>query len=146
MKKKTLITMITLLFVFIFGICSSFAANNIGQEAVNGVRNVVGGAENVIEDAAGDITGGVRNGITGVTDKTQNVTEGAMTSDQSGNNGYNATRTTAREMTNGATNGFLGMSATTWTWIIIAIAAVVIIALIWYYARQKNENYHDSNS
>ena len=44
MKKITLIVTITIFAIVLFGI-SSFAANNIASDAVEGVRNVVGGTE-----------------------------------------------------------------------------------------------------
>ena len=49
------------------------------------------------------------------------------------NNGYTATRTT----TAGATN-LNTMNFSVWTWIILAVAAVIIVSLVWYYASQNN--------
>ena len=51
------------------------------------------------------------------------------------NNGYTATRTT----TAGATN-LNTMNSSIWTWIILAVAAVIIVSLVWYYASQHNNN------
>ena len=47
---------------------------------------------------------------------------------------YTATRTTA-DLTGTPTN-----TATTWVWIILAVSAVVIIGLVWYYATQNNND------
>ena len=33
-------------------------------------------------------------------------------------------------------NTFLGMNSTTWTWVVLAVAAVAIVALVWYYSNQ----------
>lgn len=52
------------------------------------------------------------------------------------NNGYNTVRTA--EETN-LTNNNTGMSTTTWMWIIFALAAIIIVAAIWYYAMQGND-------
>lgn len=145
MKKKTLIATITTLFVLIFCISYSFAANNIGQEAVDGIRNVVGGAENVVEDAAGGIAGGVRNGVTGVKDTAENVTNGAMTSDNTNNGNYNAARTTSTRMSTNEANTFLGMNGTTWAWIIMAVVGIIIVGLVWYYGKQQESSYHHNN-
>lgn len=60
MKKISLIGFLSIFAILIFNI-SSFAANNIATDAMDGVRNIVGGAENVVEDTAKDITGGIRN-------------------------------------------------------------------------------------
>lgn len=46
--------------------------------------------------------------------------------------GYNAVRTSVDEITTG------NMSTTTWVWIILAVAAIIIVAMVWYYAVQDN--------
>ena len=48
-------------------------------------------------------------------------------------NNYTATRTSAD-------NTFMGMNSTAWTWLILGIAAIAIIALVWYYSSQLNNN------
>ena len=50
-------------------------------------------------------------------------------------NGYTATRTNAENST------ILGMSANTWTWFVLAIAALAIVGLVWYYAMQNKTDY-----
>lgn len=47
--------------------------------------------------------------------------------------GYNAVRTSVDEATTG------NMSTTTWIWIILAVAAIIITAFVWYYAAQDND-------
>ncbi len=140
-KVLSLLTVATL----VFFTSSVFAANNEIQDSMtktgNTVRNVVGGAENVVENAAGAIGTGVRD----IGNAVSNGFEG-MTNDGNNNGmGYNATRTTART-TDGTTNGtFLGMSANTWTWFVLAIAAIAIVGLVWYYAMQNKNEYHSNN-
>ena len=51
------------------------------------------------------------------------------------NGNYNTTRTTAEQTINTGVNT---MTATTWMWIILVVAMVMIIAAIWYYATQDN--------
>ena len=70
--------------------------------------------------------------------------------EKSANNTGNQTRTMANTTTNynatrTSTNPtFMGMSGTAWTWLIIGIAAIAIIALVWYYSMQvTNNNHHD---
>lgn len=48
-----------------------------------------------------------------------------------GNAGYTATRTNTNAT-------WLGMDATMWTWLIMAILGVAIVAMIWFYAKQDN--------
>ena len=52
------------------------------------------------------------------------------------NNDYTATRTSATD------NTFMGMNSTAWTWLILGIAAIAIVALVWYYSMQiRSSNY-----
>jgi len=40
----------------------------------------------------------------------------------------------------------MGMTSTAWTWLILAVAAVAIIALVWYYSNQiTRDNYSNRN-
>lgn len=146
MKKKFYITILTVIAIVALSFSYTFAANDI--PVVDGIRNVVGGAENVVEDAGKGIVDGVRN----VTDAGENTMEnvagnigdgakntgnkvsGALTND----NNYTATRTA----TNADEGTFLGMNSTVWTWLIMAVVGVAIVALIWMYAKQ-NSNYYN---
>lgn len=152
MKKKILFSTIL---AFAIGLMFSFScvlATNTNP--VDGIRNVVGGAENVMEGAAMGITNGIRNATGTMTNGMDNMTNnnntdnnnmannqnrvtGAIKTDNNNRGGYTATRTaTAFEEPT-----LLGINMTTWTWIIMAIAAAGIITLIWSYTRQKEKNY-----
>lgn len=137
MYKKLLIGFsIILSIIFSFTFC--FAADGV-NEAVNGVRNVVGGAENTMENAAKGASNMVK-------DATNNMEKGASeTANKIGNTmmdnrNYNATRTSA-EM--GSESTFMGINTTTWTWIIVGISVAAIIALVWFFSTQKNNNHYD---
>ena len=40
----------------------------------------------------------------------------------------------------------MGMTANAWTWLIIGIAAIAIIAVVWYYSMQfTNTNRHNND-
>lgn len=140
MKKKTIIVIVTVLSVILFGISYSYAANNIGEQAVEGTRNIVGGAENVVEDAANGIANGVKNVVRGSENTASDVmnsagrmiNNGAMTTDNNSNN-YTATRTST---TNDNATLF-GMNSTTWAWVIMAILGIAIVAIVWYYGKQN---------
>lgn len=149
MTKKIFAFVVALLLIF----CTScvFAANNEVSASMNkagntvknaaeGVRNVVGNVENGVENGASKIGNGVKDLGNTFTDGASRVTNDGVTTNRTTTNGYTATRT--------ATGGtFMGMNGTTWTWFILAIAALVIVGLVWYYAMQNNEyNSHNNNN
>ena len=78
----------------------------------------------------------------GIEDLGNTFTAGAART--SNNNGNAGTYTTGRTSTGAAT--FAGMTANTWIWFVMAIAAVAIIALVWYYAMQNDANYRKNNT
>lgn len=154
MKKKLFVTAI-LLAIFSFAFVSfTFAANGM-DEAVNGVRNFVGGAENVVEDAGKGAVTGIRDGLNTIGNGAKDVTkdaENGMNDNMgrnNGDNGYDATRTaTGIEPRGGTTDGggfFANISGNVWTWVILAIAAIVIVALVMYYAKQGNVTTYNHN-
>lgn len=148
MKKKILFsTVIAFAVCLMFSFSCVFATNT---NPVDGIRNFVGGAENAMEDAATGITNGIRNTTRTMTNgmnntfktddnmtNNENEVTGAINTDNN-NGGYTATRTATAfdEPT------LLGINMTTWTWIIMAIAAVGIITLIWSYTKQRDKNYN----
>lgn len=149
MKSKSLIIVSIIVAILCIGTIS-LATNDVKNgihdatdTAVDGaknltedVRNGVGAVENVVEDGAKNIGNAISDGARDVGNA---VSDGAndMGRADTDNGGYTATRTTAADLTN--TNN---MNSTLWTWIIIAIAAVVIIGLVWYYAAQHNNDEH----
>lgn len=138
MLKKVFSLLIALFLVFFTS--SVFAANNeVGNsmnKAGNTVKNVVGGAENVVENAAGAIGNGVKDLGNTVSHSASNMT-GNM------NDGYTTTRTTATRTADN--RGFLGMSANTWTWLVLAVVTIAIVGLIWYYVAQNRSEYNNNN-
>lgn len=149
MKKKIFFSILFLIITITFCFSYSFAANN----PVDSVRNVVGGAENVVEDAAKGITNGAREGMNKVENAGENTVNkahnnkdnstltGMVTDNNAG--GYTAQRTTARNA-NVAGNTF-GRNSTLWAWITMAVLAVVIVALVWYYGKQFNYASHNND-
>ncbi len=165
MSKKFFVSLVIILCaIFSFTFCFA-TENGAGVEnAVNDVRNFVGGVEDTVENAAKDVsnaskdaTGDWENGMQGNEDSdtnngsagmgTTNGTTGDMKGGTTGattdNGGYTATRVDAED------NSVLGMSSTAWTWLILGIAAIAIIALVWYYSMQftnnNNNNYHNDD-
>lgn len=150
MKKKILIASILTLCMLIVG-CYSFAANNVMNNPVNSVRNVVGGAENVVEDAARGVTDTVKGGINMTENGVHNAavkTESGL--ENAGNMAKNTVQNTGNAVTSKTTQNPSRYNATrtmasavntgvVWTWLVVAIVALAIIGLIWYYTSQKND-------
>lgn len=159
MLKKSLIFTLT---TIILSLCCtiSFAAEegnkiNLGNEIMKSIdktgdsmQNVISG--NVVKDA-GNIVNNEMNMITDGTRNMGNTMNGTVNNEDENNdnnrndnrvvvgenNGnYNTTRTaTTAETVN---NGINTMTATTWMWIILIVAAVTIMMAVWYYATQGN--------
>ena len=143
MTKKVIL--ILTVFALLMFTSSLSLATNVLQDAGNGIRNIVGGAENVVEDAVGGTANAVRDGFNNGGNMVQNATENMRSRATSTNennktmpatrngNGYTATRTSD-------TATFAGMNATAWTWFIMGIVTIAIVALIWYYGNQRDTN------
>lgn len=131
MYKKSLILVSVILFVLC--IFSGFVS------ATDEVKNAVSNVTNTVIDGANHLGSDVRNGVgnmengiedaldfdkNGTTDMMNDNTKAGTSSD------YTATRTTA----NGTNNN---NASTLWVWLIVAIAAIVIIGLVWYYGTQN---------
>ena len=157
MYKKLLIGTLVLL-ITIFSFSFTFAANEIRDAANsigNGVKDIVGGAANGIEDAAKGVSNASKGATANVVETANSVGNRMMENGDNNNtnkdtnnnmgdnmdsNNYTATRTSTG---NGDTT-LMGMNATAWTWLIIGIAGIAIIALVWYYGSQLRTS-HDSD-
>ena len=151
MYKKILINL--LIISFFFFTCTFCFANegaNMIKDAANDVRNVVGNAENTVENAAKDVSNASKDatgdmeqaGNNAGNDMTNNQENGNNARANNGNNGsdeYTATRTS----TDTTANTFMGMTANAWTWLILGIVAIAIIALVWYYSAQIRSSDYD---
>jgi len=157
MCKKTFI-LVSVFFVAIFLFSNLAYANNQtnAQDVKNGINNV----GSTIVDGVQNLGNTVRNGI----GNAENGIEGALNMDDNNNNGnnnennnnnndnnndrtamdtrdvdYTATRTgDDATLTGGGTD-----NTTTWVWLIVGIAAIVVIGIIWYYATQNTNRHHD---
>ena len=135
MKRKFLLIS-TLLIVLLSITTSTVFANNALNTIGNVAEDVTSAAGNVLTtgvDAVGNTVDNVANGTmragnnvaTGITNMGNNNRSG------NGNTGYTATRTNTNAT-------WLGMDATMWTWLIMAILGVAIVAMILFYANQDN--------
>ena len=149
MKRKALIISIIAIIISLFSISYTFAANGKMDNVANGIRNFVGGAENIVEDAGSAVGNTVRDGMNTIGNGAKDVENagenivGTATDDNRDDNGYTATRTS------GTVDGNDGAGASTnmYVWWIVAVTAVGIIVLLWSYFREKSQNnmYIDSN-
>lgn len=124
MKRKTFI-ILSILFAILFISTISFANNDIKDGVHSATDAVIDGASNLANDARKGV-GAIENTVEDGAKDIGNATHHDNT------NGYTATRTA----TTGTTTN--DMNSTLWTWVILAVATVVIIGLIWYYASQNN--------
>lgn len=152
-KKLLIVTAIISSLIFSVSVCF---ANNLAQDAANGAKNLVGGAENTIEGAVKGVSNASKDATANFENGANNMTNEMMNNNNSDNNnhnydGTNVTSTTGNNANNytatrtGATdNTFMGMNSTVWTWLILGIVAIAIVALVWYYSTQVSSNrYND---
>lgn len=134
-KKLLIASSFIIMAIFSFSFCY---ANNGLQDAADGVRNVVGGAENAVEDAAKNISNASKDATGKMEQDANNMTNNNRNNNMNTNNtNYTATRTSATN------NTFMGMNATAWTWLIMGIAGIAIVALVWYYSMQLRSSNYD---
>ena len=147
MNKKIMFSLFVLV-ALVFSFTYVFAAD-MAQDvnnSINKTENTVNNAGNTVKDAAENVVNGAKNAVDNVANGTKNAVE-----DVTGNNNNNRNTTTGNtnnyNATRTSTQGtLLGMNATTWTWIIMGITAIAIIALVWYYSSQiTTRGYDDGN-
>lgn len=137
MKRKSFILFIALLLISFSTICF---ADDMG----NNVKNTVNGATNTIVDGAQNLAEDVRNGIGAAENTIENgarnignaVMDGTNDVMNTGDNDYTTTRTGAEDV-----SIINNTAATTWTWIAIAIATIVIVGLVWFYSAQHTDRH-----
>lgn len=124
MKKKFLL--ISALLIMLLAIATSTVlANNALNTVGNVAEDVTSAAGNVLTTGVDAVRNTVDDVATGITNMGNNNRSG------NGNTGYTATRTNTNAT-------WLGMDASMWTWLIMAILGVAIVAMIWFYAKQDN--------
>ncbi len=144
MKRKTLFIVFAL-FTLLCISTSVFATNDVKNGVSNVTDAMIDGAArlgNDVEDGIGTAAGAIENGVSnlgntmsnGMQDIGNAVYGGAEDLTMQNDNGYTAQRTTASDITN--TNA---MDTNMWTWVIVAVAGIVIVGLVWYYAAEHEE-------
>ena len=150
MRKKIILSIITMILLLSISMCS-FAMDNV----TNNIRNFVGGAENMLENAGNEVTSDVKEGFNTVENGTENVvndvrdgmedsenTVAGVITNNDNDGGYTASRTSTDQA-----SMMGGMMTNTWTWIIVGIVVLAIGIGIWTYVRNKNndDSYIDSD-
>ena len=144
MKKKFFI-LSTLIFSFLFFTSTAtLAADNTMNVIGDGARNVVNGAENLVTkgvDATKNTVNDISKGVGDTMNSEKNTTQNAT---RNNSNNYSTQRTATRTTAN---NGmFAGMNAMTWSWIIMGILGIAIIALVWTYGMQYDKERKEEHS
>lgn len=160
--KKILFSISLILSILFLTTVSSYALttkNNDIDNIGNSVKNIIGGAENKIEDTAknaadstkkatnsmGDTAGKAGEDIKNTAENVGNAIEkGAENTGNAikdateniANNGNYTAEKTSTDMTNN--NNFMGTEA--WSWIVIALIVIAVIALFWYFAAHSKNN------
>jgi len=132
MKRKSFILLITLILISLTSVCFANDMSNDVKNGLNGATNtIVDGTANLAEDirsGIGNAENNIENGVNSIGGAVMGETQNTRNNFDTG---YSATRTAAED-----TSIINSTTATTWTWIAVTIAAFVIVALVWYYAKE----------
>lgn len=143
MAKKIFVSLAIIMLSLCCGICCFAADNNSNVNLGDQLTDSLDKAGNSMRNVADDVMDGMgtrdnRDNNYNNNNTNNNRNNNTMdnrtgyTNDNRFTNGYNAVRTSVDEVTTG------NMSTTTWIWIILAVAAIIITAAVWYYSAQDN--------
>lgn len=137
-SKKIIFTFATIILFIIFSCSMCFAKDitNMAKNSAEDVKNTTESAMNGVKNFAVDTGKDIKTGTETAGNNIKNTTEKASKDIKNGSE-YTAERTDATIM---------GMTENNWTWIIIGVSAIAIIAIIWYYVAKitttNNDNHH----
>ena len=135
MKKKFLLIS-ALLITFLTIAASTVMANNTLNTIGNVAEDVTSAAGNILTTGV-DAVGNTVDDISKGTMKAENnVAAGVTNMGNNNRSGNGSTNYTAVRTNSNAT--WLGMDSNMWTWLIMAILGVAIVAMVWFYAKQDN--------
>lgn len=132
-KKIIFVVLVSAILSLCCGFCFAATTNGENVKLGNEISGSLNKGTDSVRNVADDVIGTGERAVEDMGDAVKNVVNMGENNQQIDR--YTTTRTTAQGTQ--ATNGT--MSTTTWMWIIFAIAAVIIIAAIWYYALQGND-------
>ncbi len=157
MQKKLFFSITILAIISLFTFSTNFAADNMVNDAINttegAVNNVVNGVENAgqsVGNFVGDVGHTAGNVVENVVNGAGNLVEDGKNTVESGvntvSNGIGTTIYTAQR-TSADSGTFLGMNADAWSWIIVGVFGIAIVALVLFYGKQHSDaeenNYHE---
>ena len=148
MKKKFLIAIIVLAAIFSLSFSFCFAEENknsnsvnLGNEITNSMnktgqnaKNMVNGAMNIGQDMKNEMGDMGKKIVNGASQVVEGVKDGMNNMNNNPTSGYYAERTSID-----SENTDVGMTSTTWMWILFAVAAAIIMLAIWYFATQNDK-------
>ena len=144
MLKKSLI--IASVFCLIVSLSSLVFASNIVSGTENVLRDIGNGVQSMVDDAGNsvqDAKDGMSNMMNDWNRDSENMENGMTRNDN--NDGYTATDNGDYTATRtGATND-VANTGTTFVWVVLAITAAIIVALVWYYATQTSDTNNRDN-
>ena len=138
---KKIFLLVSIIFAFLFISSFSFAANTGANPVKDAVNGLTGGAINGTTNLVQNVTGGAANavnhganaaGAAGTAGTARTPAPAAAAPRTAANPGYTATRTS----TDAAATV---MNTNMITWVILSVAAIIIISLVWYYAVQNTD-------
>ena len=135
MAKKIFVSFAIIVLALCCSVCFAAENNsnvNLGEEITDSLDKTGDSIRNVADDVMNGVDGNTRNNRNNNTNNNGNDNRTGYTDNNAFNNGYNAVRTSVDDVATG------NMSTTTWIWIILAVAAIIIVAMVWYYAVQDN--------
>ncbi len=134
MAKKIFISFAMIILCLCCSVCFAAQENsnvNLGEEITDSLDKTGDSVRNVADDVMNGANGNTRNDRNNDKNNNNNTRNNHMDNNVF-TNGYNAVRTSVDDVATG------NMSTTTWIWIILAVAAIIIVAMVWYYAVQDN--------
>lgn len=131
MAKKIFVSLAIIILSLCCSVC--FAADNdsnvnLGEEITDSLDKTGDSVRNVADDVMNGVDGNNNNNNRNTANRNNYTDNNVFTE------GYNAVRTSVDDVATG------NMSTTTWIWIILAVAAIIIVAMVWYYAVQNNND------
>ena len=135
MAKKIFVSLAIIMLSLCCGVCFAAEDNsnvNLGNQITESVYKAGKSMRNVADDVMDGMgTRDNRNNDNYNNNNTMDNRNG-YTTGNGFTDGYNAVRTSVDEVTTG------NISTTTWVWIILAVAAIIITVAVWYYAAQND--------
>lgn len=137
MKKKFFVIFALLIAFSAISASCAFANTNMINTVENAAQNVTSVAGNMLNDGV-NATKNVVNDFSNGAERTGNdVVAGMTNANNNSTENYTATRTSADAT-------WLGMDSNAWTWLIMGIVTVAIVALVWFYAKQRETSTHSN--